>query len=63
MIIFNINVNRYNIYTFLKWVLFVVISEILAHRVFKGLKRKDTLPEFYTQFTQSFRGANSVISN
>lgn len=48
MIIFNINVNRYNFYTFLEWVIIVVISEILAHRIFKGLKRKDTLPEFYS---------------
>ncbi|CAD8112881.1 unnamed protein product [Paramecium primaurelia] len=34
-------------------------GEILAHRIFKGLKRKDTLPEFYTQFVQFFRGTNA----
>lgn len=28
--------------------LLYISSEILAHRIFKGLKRKDTLPEFYT---------------
>ncbi|CAD8190721.1 unnamed protein product [Paramecium octaurelia] len=34
-------------------------GQILAHRIFKGLKRKDTLPEFYTQFVQFFRGTNA----
>ncbi|CAK91642.1 unnamed protein product (macronuclear) [Paramecium tetraurelia] len=34
-------------------------GQILAHRIFKGLKRKDTLPEFYTQFIQYFRGTNA----
>jgi len=35
-----------------------LFRELIAYKTFKGASRKDTIPEFYSNFIKKFRGAN-----